>query len=78
VAESAPRLDTDALYVALDRKRRGQRQRWRDVATEAGVSPSTLTRIGHGRRPDADGLARLLVWLGSTDLAPFITTDPSE
>jgi transcriptional regulator with XRE-family HTH domain len=72
------RLDCDALYVALDRQRRQRRIQWRQIAREAGVSPSTLTRVGQGRRPDADGLARLLVWLGSTDLAPFITTDPSE
>ena len=66
-------LDPDALYVALDRKRRKSKMRWRDVAEQAGVSPSTLTRIGQGRRPDADGLVCLLAWLGTTDLAPYIT-----
>lgn len=67
------RLDPDALYVALDRKRRSRRMQWREIAQEASVSPSTFTRIGQGRRPDADGLVRLMLWLGTTDLAPFIT-----
>lgn len=66
------RLDPDALYVALDRQRRRRRMQWRAVAAEAGVSASTLTRIGQGKRPDADGLVRLLDWLGTTDLAPYL------
>jgi transcriptional regulator with XRE-family HTH domain len=65
-------FDPDALYVALDRKRREAGIRWRDVAKQAGVSASTLTRIGQFKRPDADGVVRLLAWLGTTDLAPFI------
>lgn len=68
-----PALDVDALYVALDRQRRRDRKKWRDVAHEAGLSASTLTRLGQGKRPDADGLVRLLAWLGTTDLAPYIT-----
>lgn len=69
----SPRLDVEALYVALDGQRRRARLRWRDVAGEAGVSPSTLTRIGQGNRPDADGLVRLLLWLGQTDVRAFVT-----
>lgn len=72
------RLDPDALYVALDRQRRKRRMQWRTVAAEASVSPSTLTRIGQGHRPDADGLLRLLLWLGTTDLAPFIARCEGE
>lgn len=68
----SPRLDVEALYVALDAQRRRARLRWRDIAREAGVSPSTLTRIGQGNRPDADGLVRLLVWLGQTDVLAFV------
>lgn len=69
---SSPRLDVEALYTALDRQRRKARLRWRDVAKEAGVSPSTFTRIGQGNRPDADGLVRLLLWLGETDVRAFV------
>jgi transcriptional regulator with XRE-family HTH domain len=71
-------FDSDAFYVALDRKRRAAHMRWRDVATEAGVSASTLTRIGQLKRPDADGLVRLLSWLGDMDVAPFVITDQTS
>lgn len=53
-------FDPEALYVALDRRRRHDRMLWRDIAREAGVSPSTLTRIGQGHAPDAQGLVRLM------------------
>lgn len=65
-------LDVEALYTAIDRRRRTRRMHFRDVAREAGISPSGLTRLGLGRRPDADNLVRLLGWLGTTDLRPFI------
>jgi transcriptional regulator with XRE-family HTH domain len=69
------RVDVEALYLRLDRERRTRRIKWRDIANGAGVSPSTLTRIGQGSTPDADALVSLLGWLGETDLAPYITTD---
>jgi transcriptional regulator with XRE-family HTH domain len=37
---------------------------WRQVAREAGISPSTLTRLGNGYRPDVDAFAKLVLWLG--------------
>lgn len=58
------RLDVAALYAALDQKRQSMAVSWRHVAREAGVSPSTLIRMGQGKRPDVDGLAVLLHWLG--------------
>jgi hypothetical protein len=35
---------------------------WKDVAEEAGVAASTLTRMGQGAKPDVNGLAALLKW----------------
>lgn len=35
----------------------------RDVASETGLSPSTLSRMSQGQKPDADGLVTLLAWL---------------
>lgn len=69
-------LDVEALFTAVDRQRRARRIRFRDVADEAGISASTLTRLGYGRRPDVDGLVRLLLWLGTTDVDPFIAQEP--
>jgi hypothetical protein len=72
VVGDGPTLDVEALFTAVDRQRRARRIRFRDVASEAGISASTLTRLGYGHRPDVDGLVRLLAWLGTTDLAPFV------
>lgn len=72
------RLDTEALYAAVDRQRRRQRLSWRTTAHHIGVSPSLFTKLGHGGRPDADRLLLILAWLGTTDLKPFITHDEPE
>lgn len=37
---------------------------WRQVARETGITPSTLTRMGQGRQPDAPSLAALAAWAG--------------
>jgi transcriptional regulator with XRE-family HTH domain len=57
-------FDTPAFYAALDSQRIAKRLTWKDVAAEARVSASTLTRMSQGRRPDIDGLACLLAWSG--------------
>jgi len=57
-------LDVAALYAALDEQRKAKNLSWRQVAKEAGVSPSTLTRMGQGKRPDVDSFAALIQWLG--------------
>jgi transcriptional regulator with XRE-family HTH domain len=57
-------LDVDALYGALDATRKEKELSWRDIAKEAGVSASTLTRMAQGKRPDVDGFASLVAWLG--------------
>lgn len=64
-------FDPEKLYEALDRKRRRRHIIWRKVAEESGCSPSTFTRIGQGKKPDADSLVRLMVWLGRFDIREF-------
>jgi len=59
-------LDVAGLYAALDSKRQADMKSWRLVAKEAGVSPSTITRMKEGKRPDVDGFACLVRWLGMT------------
>lgn len=56
-------LDVDALYVTLDSERRQRGLSWRQVAQEAGVGPSTLSRMAQGNRPDVDSFAALVHWL---------------
>ena len=58
-------LDLDAIYVALDRKRRQLQMHRADVARELGVAPSAFTRLDHGRVPSATTLIRAMAWLGA-------------
>lgn len=64
-------FDTEAFYAAIDAQRQAKKLTWKQVATETGVSASTLTRLAQGRRPDVDGLAALLSW-SRLDINAFI------
>jgi transcriptional regulator with XRE-family HTH domain len=57
-------VDVQALYAALDSKRKAHETSWREVARELEISPSTFSRMAQGRRPDVDTFATLLRWLG--------------
>jgi transcriptional regulator with XRE-family HTH domain len=57
-------FDADAFYETLDGERRSRGLNWKEVAAEATVSQSTLTRLGQGKRPDVDSFARLVAWGG--------------
>ncbi len=57
-------LDISGLYAALDVERHRRDLLWRDVAAEARVSQSTLTRLKQGKRPDVDSFAALVDWAG--------------
>jgi len=47
-------IHVDALIAALDSERRAKNFSWRQLAKEAGVSPSTLTRMQQGKSPDVN------------------------
>jgi transcriptional regulator with XRE-family HTH domain len=64
-------LDAPALARAVTTIARHRRISMREVAAETGLSPSTLTRLGQGQKPDADGLITLLAWLGEDVITPF-------
>lgn len=57
------RVDVPKLYGALDVARRERDLSWRQMAGEVGVSPSTMTRLANGYRPDVDAFAALVRWL---------------
>jgi transcriptional regulator with XRE-family HTH domain len=57
-------FDAGAFYDALDAVRQARKLNWKQVADQAGVSASTLTRMAQGKRPDVDGLAALAAWSG--------------
>lgn len=68
---SNQRFDVEAFYSALDAQRLAKKKNWKQVAGEAGIAASTLTRMGQGKRPDVDGLAALASWSG-LDVSDFI------
>jgi transcriptional regulator with XRE-family HTH domain len=55
-------FDSDGFFAALNAARVSRGVHWKTVASEAGVSASTLTRMGQGRRPDVDSFAALASW----------------
>ena len=60
----------EAFHAALDSVRRSRGMTWRQVAQEAEVSASSLTRMTKGSRPDIDTVASLASW-ASLDPATF-------
>ena len=57
-------FDASGFYAALSQTREARRLTWKQVAEQAGISASTLTRMAQGKRPDVDGLAALASWSG--------------
>lgn len=57
-------FDAEAFYSALDAQRLSLGKNWKQVSKETGVAASTLTRMGQGKSPDANGLASLASWSG--------------
>jgi transcriptional regulator with XRE-family HTH domain len=53
-----------AFIAALDSERSARGLAWKQVAEQAKVSQSTLTRLTQGKRPDVDSLAALVDWAG--------------
>lgn len=60
---SKSRIDVDGLYAALDAARHERQSSWRQLAAQIGVSPSLMSRMANGLRPDADGFMTLTRWL---------------
>ena len=56
-------INTAALYSALDAARQERQISWRALAGDIGVSPSLLSRLGNGLKPDTDGFATIIDWL---------------
>jgi transcriptional regulator with XRE-family HTH domain len=56
-------LQLEALVAALDSERQAKEISWRQLASEAGVSASTLTRMQQGKSPDVNTFSALTTWL---------------
>ncbi len=58
------KIDARSLLGSLDQARLSKGLSWRQLAGEAGVTPSLLSRLRNGYKPDADGFMTLVRWLG--------------
>lgn len=56
-------IDTDRLYAVLESRTIDENISWRQAALQIGVSPSLLSRLKYGQRPDLDGYASIVRWL---------------
>jgi hypothetical protein len=74
---SPVRLDCTALYTTVDQARRDRGIRsLAQVQDQAGIrGRNILTRLAAGDPPATTNLIRLLLWLGATDLGPYIARD---
>lgn len=57
------KIDTAGLQDALDQARIARGLSWRQLAAECGVTPSLLSRLRNGFKPDAEGFMTLVRWL---------------
>ena len=64
MAVSKGKFDSRLFYKSLDSVRLSKKLNWKEVAGEAGVQASTLTRMSQGKRPDVDTMAVLAGWSG--------------
>lgn len=72
-----PMFDVSTLYDRLDNKREQQGLSWKGIAHDIGISPSGFSRMAIGAVPDVHTLSRLLLWLGDTDIGPYIDKERS-
>lgn len=68
--KSKTEFDLDSFYQALNEQRRISGFSWKKISDLTSLSPSTLTRMGQGSKPDIDGLVSLASW-AKLDLSDF-------
>jgi len=57
-------IDVDGLFAVLEAKANSDGLSMRQAAALIGVSPSLLSRLRNGQRPDLDAFANIVRWLG--------------
>src|SRR5438045_59281 len=57
-------IDVDSLFAVLEARTNSDGLSMRQAAALIGVSPSLLSRLRNGQRPDLDAFANIVRWLG--------------
>lgn len=71
------KIDAAALRDALDQVRMQKEVSWRQLAVEIDVTPSLLSRLRNGHKPDAEGFMTLVRWL-RMPAERFLVDDDAE
>lgn len=73
-----PLFNYAAMRASVDGVRKSRGVTWRQVAEEAAVSASSISRMARGSRPDVETVAALAAWAGIDPAAFFgpIQRDP--
>ena len=74
----ASRLNLAALAKAIDAACTEENLSLRQAAARLKLTPSTLTRVRQGKRPDAEALAVLATWAGITTADLLSPDDPAR
>lgn len=56
-------VDVRGLHAALDAARKSAGLSWRQLARKLDLSPSTMSRLANGHKPDVDAFAVMVSWL---------------
>jgi transcriptional regulator with XRE-family HTH domain len=72
----SPSVDVKALHAALDAARTERGLSWRQLAKEIDVSPSTISRMTNGLKPDVTAFAAMTTWLRMPAEAFYVTSPP--
>lgn len=56
-------IDVAGLVAVLETRVKADGVSWRQAAGQIGVSPSLLSRLRNGQRPDLEAFARIVRWL---------------
>src|SRR3954451_21941170 len=71
------RMNLRLLADAIEARREELQLSARQAARRLGLTPSTLTRVRQGKRPDAEALAVLLAWTGLDAAQLLMPYDPA-
>lgn len=71
-------VDVDRLFNVLEDRVAADRISWRTAAGQIGVSPSLLSRLRNGMRPDLDAYLRIVRWLGLSADDFLIENTPAD
>ncbi|WP_037162357.1 transcriptional regulator [Rhodococcoides fascians] len=71
-------IDVRGLAAAMEMRVKAEGISWRAAAGQIGVSPSLLTRLRNGQRPDLEAFAAMTQWLNEPADRFFLGVESTE